>query len=283
MNRCLIYRIESKFQVGITNKQSSINLNSQSAKMHYWKVAEGNSVQTGWSDPGQTLTQPTTSRRFFYQEIGISRVHLHPLLIQSICSVKFLHSATNKGVQLLVHVIQFCPNPDLSSPAGHSRPGRRGHTFPHTWKEGFVVKNQQNAFVCCWFKWFTWGTSPLLRWTDQGPCWQSQCRRLCLQPYIELRVTNFLPICLDMMKQGFFTCSQCRASERKPLGSWAGGWLLCWNPQWLRWSGQWAGAPVTHRNVTIVKKTHCSNKMIKRHMWAVFQESNSRANQTKTS
>ena len=193
-------------------------------------------------------------KRFSYQKIGISRVHLHPLLIQSICSVKFLHSATNKGVQLLVQVIQFCPNPDLSSPAGHSRPEHRGHKFPHTWKEGFVVKNQQNAFVRC-FKWFTWGTSPLPRWTDQGPCWRSQCRRLCLQPYIELRAIRiFLDMMKAVMKQGF-TCSQCRASERKPLGSWAGGWLLCWNPQWLRWSGQWAGAPVTHRN------DHCSNQM----------------------
>ena len=44
--------------------------------------------------------------RFFkqisYQKIGISRVHLHPLLVQSICSVKLLNSATNKSFQLKV-------------------------------------------------------------------------------------------------------------------------------------------------------------------------------------
>ena len=92
-------------------------------------------VQVGWSDPEKT------SNNISHQKIGISRVHLHPLLIQRICSVKLLNSATNKGVQLLEQVIPFCPNTELSSPAGHSRPGHRGHKFPHTWKEELGLFN----------------------------------------------------------------------------------------------------------------------------------------------
>ena len=94
--------------------------------------------------------------RISHQKIGISRVHFHPLLVQSICSVKLLNSANNNGFNWKWLMYS---DAEGFSPAGHSRLGHRGRKFPHTWKEdlnvlaGFLVTIHLNDFIC-WFKQF---------------------------------------------------------------------------------------------------------------------------------